>query len=57
MKSKWFELKSKAIYLRKQGKSIRDIEESLVIPRSTLSGWFQNIKLTDSQYKSLKENI
>src|SRR3989338_11678091 len=56
MKSKWFELKSKAIYLRKQGKSIRDIEESLVIPRSTLSGWFQNIKLTDSQYKSLKEN-
>lgn len=54
MKSKWFELKPKAIYLRKQGKSIRDIETSLGIPRSTLSGWFKNIKLTKSQYKSLE---
>lgn len=54
MESKWFELKPKAIYLRKQGKSIRDIETSLGIPRSTLSGWFKNIKLTKSQYKSLE---
>jgi len=55
MKSKWFQLKSKAIYLRKQGKSIRNIETSLKIPRSTLSGWFKDVELTDSQYKVLKE--
>ncbi|MFA6076834.1 MAG: hypothetical protein WC735_02030 [Candidatus Paceibacterota bacterium] len=42
------------MYLRKQGKSIRDIETSLGIPRSTLSGWFKNVKLTTSQYRSLK---
>ncbi len=53
VQSKWFQLKSKAIYFRKQGKSIRHIETFLGIPRSTLSGWFKNIKLTNSQYKSL----
>ncbi len=55
MKSNWFELKPKAIVLRKLGNSIRDIEISLRIPRSTLSGWFKDIELTDSQYKILKE--
>ncbi len=54
MKSKWFELKSKAVAFRKQGNSIRDIETSLGIPRSTLSGWFKNIKLNTSQYKILE---
>ncbi len=53
MQSKWFHLKSKAVAFRKQGKSIRDIETSLSIPRSTLSGWFKNIKLNTSQYKIL----
>jgi len=55
MQSRWFQLKSKAISLRKQGKSIRNIEVLLGIPRSTLSGWFKNIKLTSLQYKSLDE--
>lgn len=55
MRSRWFELKPKATTLRKQGKSTRDIEISLGIPRSTLSGWFKNIKLTTSQYKVLEE--
>lgn len=54
MQSKWFQLKSKAINLRKQGKSIRDIEKILGIPRSTLSGWLKNIKLNISQYKVLE---
>ncbi|MEI6843473.1 MAG: hypothetical protein WCK48_03130 [bacterium] len=55
MKSKWFELKSKAILFRKQGKSIRNIEKNLSIPRSTLSGWFKNINLTESQKKRLEK--
>lgn len=54
MRSRWFELKPKAISLRKQGKSIREIESSLGIPRSNLSYWLRNIKLTKSQYRLLK---
>lgn len=54
MRSKWFELKPKAIKLRRQGKSIRDVEKSLGISRSTLSGWFKIVKLTALQYKSLE---
>ncbi|MEK7080866.1 MAG: hypothetical protein AAB902_00515 [Patescibacteria group bacterium] len=54
MKSKWFKLKPKAIFLRKQGKSIRNIEILLGVPRSTLSGWLKNIRLTKSQYKLLE---
>ncbi len=55
MKSKWFDLKPKAISLRKKGNSLRTIETKLGIPRSTLSGWFKTIKLTDNQYKVLRE--
>lgn len=55
MKSKWFKFKSRAIVLRKQGKSIRDIEKFLGVPRSTLSGWLKNVELTTSQYKILEE--
>ncbi|MEI7709733.1 MAG: helix-turn-helix domain-containing protein [bacterium] len=54
MRSKWFELKLKAVKFRKQGKSIRDIEKSLGIPRSTLSGWFRTVTLTPSQNRALK---
>lgn len=55
MRSRWFELKPKALILRRRGKSIREIETFLSIPRSTLSGWFKKIKLTNSQYKTLEE--
>ncbi|KKS77082.1 MAG: hypothetical protein UV64_C0004G0013 [Parcubacteria group bacterium GW2011_GWC1_43_11b] len=55
MKSKWFEYKDKAVKLRKQGRSIRDIESELKIPRSTLSGWFKNIELKKSQKKILEQ--
>ena len=53
MISKWFELKDKAIALRKDGKSLKDVEKILSIPRSTLSGWFKNIQLSKSQRKAL----
>lgn len=33
--------KNEAINLRRSGKSYREIEKNLNIPKSTLSGWFQ----------------
>lgn len=32
--------------MRKRGFSVRDIENKLCIPRSTLSGWFKDVRLT-----------
>lgn len=45
----WYELKEPAIALRKDGMSIKAIENKLGIARSTLSGWFKDIELTDEQ--------
>ncbi len=56
MISKWFELKNEAISLRKKGLAIRYIENKLGIPRSTLSGWFKNIKLSEEQQQKLTED-
>jgi hypothetical protein len=53
MKSSWYELKPKAIKLRQHGLSIRDVEQKLKIPRSTLSGWFKDIKLSNKQKSEL----
>jgi hypothetical protein len=55
MLSKWFGQKDPAVSLRRNGKSIKYIEKKLGIPRSTLSGWFKNIKLTDSQKLNLNK--
>ena len=41
--------KEVSIKLRRKGKSIRDIEKTLGISRSTLSGWLRNIELTKEQ--------
>jgi hypothetical protein len=49
MKSKWSHLKNRAVKLRKEGLSIRAIEEKLEIPRSTLSVWFKSVELTETQ--------
>jgi hypothetical protein len=49
MKSKWYESKQQALFLRKKGRSIVYIESRLGIPRSTLSGWFRSVKLTPKQ--------
>lgn len=54
--SKWFDKKEKAVNLRKIGYSIRHIEEKLGIPKSTLSGWFKSIKLTENQKNVLNNN-
>ncbi|MEK7579963.1 MAG: hypothetical protein AAB469_02120 [Patescibacteria group bacterium] len=56
MKSKWFKSKEEAVKLRKQGKSIRDIESILFIPRSTLSEWFKDIELSKKQRERLHQN-
>lgn len=49
-------LKLEAIKLRKQGLSIRKIEGRLNISRSTLSGWFRNILLTQKQKEALSKD-
>ncbi|MDP4007268.1 MAG: hypothetical protein Q8P55_01570 [bacterium] len=56
MRSLWYELKPRAIRLRRHGLSIRDVEQKLKIPRSTLSGWFRDIKLSSKQRKKLYGN-
>ena len=53
MLSKWYVLKETAIEKRRKGYSIRDIEKTLGIPRSTLSGWFKEIKLSEKQLLAL----
>lgn len=56
MKSQWYELKEQAIALRKTGMSMTVIEQKLTIPRSTLSGWFRDITLTEEQRQRLLIN-
>lgn len=56
MKSRWYELKGKAQFLRKQGLSIGKVEKRLKIPRSTLSGWFKNINLNKKQKEKILKN-
>jgi len=53
MRSKWYKLKADAIQLRKRGASLRKVETRLKIPRSTLSYWFKNIKLSARQKEKL----
>ena len=53
MKSRWFELKDNAVRLRKRGFSIGKIERRLGVSRSTLSGWFKDITLTERQKEKL----
>ncbi|PIR87938.1 MAG: hypothetical protein COU10_01895 [Candidatus Harrisonbacteria bacterium CG10_big_fil_rev_8_21_14_0_10_45_28] len=48
--------KKQTIKLRKQGKSIVEIERALSINRSTLSGWLKNTILTKVQIKKLENN-
>ncbi len=56
MQSKWFESKSEAIKMRKQGKSLPYVHVTLGIPKSTLSYWFKNITLTEKQKEKLRKN-
>jgi hypothetical protein len=54
MISKWFKSKEKAIKMRLAGSSLKDVEDNLGIPRSTLSGWFKSVKLSYSHKKALE---
>ena len=56
MQSRFLPLKSRATSLRRRGLSLNYIENKLGIPRSTLSGWFKNIKLSEGQRKKLFNN-
>ena len=53
MASKWLKYKDQALQLRKEGLSIRKIEQDLGIARSTLSGWFNEVRLSPAQKKIL----
>lgn len=48
--------KQAAIRLRRRGRSIRDIENLLGVPRSTLSGWLRDVKLSEKQKERLHKN-
>lgn len=56
MQSKWFEYKEIVRELRRQGMSMTAIERQYGIPRSTLSGWFKDIQLTEVQRTRLMRN-
>jgi len=56
MKSGSITLKSRATNLRKRGLSLRYIENKLKIPRSTLSCWLKDIKLSTEQKNKLFNN-
>lgn len=56
MKSKWFEYKEEALSLRRNGVSMTVIERRLGIPRSTLSGWFKEVILTEEQRTKLMKS-
>lgn len=56
MQSKWFESKDNAIKLRREGLSLRSIEQKLGVPKSTLSGWFKGVSLSTEKKKKLFEN-
>lgn len=53
MRSKWYKLKNKAIKLRKEGLSLRKVENRLGVPKSTLSYWFKNVELSVKQKEKL----
>lgn len=55
MKSKYHQLKNKAILLRKNGKTYGEIKKILnnPIPKSTLSEWFKNISLSKKQQQRI----
>jgi hypothetical protein len=55
MISKWYDKKADAHRLRQNGVSLRTIEKSLGVPRSTLSGWFKEIKLSEAQKAKLTD--
>lgn len=56
MISRWYELKERAIKLRKKGCSFGEITALLGIPRSTLSGWFRRVKVSKKHKEAIYKN-
>jgi hypothetical protein len=56
MKSKWYEYKEVVLDLRRKGTSMTVIEREFGIPRSTLSGWFKEVQLTEEQRTKLMKS-
>lgn len=50
-------IKEKACKLRKQGRSLNEISQSLSIPKNTLSGWVKEIKLTSRQKEHIEKRM
>jgi hypothetical protein len=48
-------LKEKALLLRSEGRSYRDIQEVTGVSRSTLSEWLKNVPITDEHRAALKD--
>lgn len=55
MISKHLSKKRKAVRYRLLGMSLREIENALKIPRSTLNGWFKDVKISEENKIILKE--
>jgi len=56
MNSKWIKHKEQVLEMRKQGISMTVIERKFGIARSTLSGWFKFVPLTEEQRTRLMKN-
>ena len=56
MKSFYILKKKEAIKFRQKGKSIVEIVNKLGVPKSTLSGWFKNVRLSNKQSEVLEKN-
>lgn len=59
MRSRYYELKSKAIMLRKKGKTCGEIKKIIAkpIPKSTLSHWFRNIVFPKMYWERMNKKI
>lgn len=55
IKRRWGEGRDEATALRLQGKSYREIQERLGIPKSTLSNWLSDVPLSEEQRAALDE--
>lgn len=47
--------RNKALKLRLSGKSYTDIKNSLGVPKSTLSGWFSNLQISEIARKKIEK--
>jgi hypothetical protein len=51
----WSEVRQQAYSLRLQGRSYLEIEQALGVPKSTQSGWFRDVPLSEEHRRRLEE--